>query len=147
MKHIKTFESYVNERIEYSSTKMNGKDVVSPWAGSADNEKDFLNMIKNMPETLASVKVQSSADVAYPSMEEFKGPFNASKKNKIAKIVKDVVKMFKDQGDEVVTYELKSYFGVAGKNHMQDPAYIQFRTKKSDQFGKDMASGKYGPLD
>lgn len=147
MKHIKTFESYVNERIEYSSTRVNGKDIFSPWAGSTDNEKDFLNMIKNMPETLASVKVQSDSSVAYPAMEEFKGPINASKKNKIAKIVKDVVKMFKDQGDEVVTFELMSYFGVAGKNHMQDPAYIQFRTKRSEKFGKDMASGKYGPLD
>jgi|GEM_PF-2019063 hypothetical protein len=147
MKYIKTFESHVNERVEYSSTKMNGNDVVSSWAGSADNEKDFLNMIKDMPETLSSVKVQSNASIAYPAMEEFKGPINASKKNKIAKIVKDVVKMFKDQGDEIVKFELMSYFGVAGKNHMQDPAYIQFRTKKSNQFGKDMASGKYGPLD
>jgi len=147
MKHIKTFESYVSESVEYSSTKMNGKDVVSPWAGSTDNEKDFLNMIKSMPETLASVKVQSDSNIAYPSMEEFKGPINASKKNKITKIVKDVVKMFKDQGDEVIKFELNSYFGVAGKNHMQDPAYIQFRTKKSEKFGKDMGSGKYGPLD
>ena len=33
------------------------------------------------------------------------------------------------------------------KQKLEDPNYIQFRTKKSNQFGKDMASGKYGPLD
>ena len=147
MKHIKAFEQFVNEGIKYSSTKVNGEDVVSSWAGSADNEKDFIKMIKDMPETLASIKVQSDTSVAYPAQEEFKGPLNSSKKAKIIKIVKDVTKMFKAQGDEIVSYELRSYYGPTGKNHNQDPAYIQYKTKRSDAFAKDMASGKYGPLD
>lgn len=147
MKHVKTFESFVNESIQHASIKVNGKDVTSSWAGSADSEKDFIKMIKDMPESLSSVKVQSNSDIAYPDSEMFKGPFNSSKKAKIIKIVKDVTKMFKTQGDAITSYHLSSFTPVYSKKHMEADAYIIYKTKGSQKFGDDMASGKYGPLD
>jgi hypothetical protein len=147
MKNIKTFEAFINEGIDYASTKVNGKDMISSWAGSANNERDFIKMIKDMPEELESVKVQSNTDIAYPDSEVFKGPFNSSKKAKIIKIVKDVTKMFKSQGDDIVSYQLRSFTPIYSKTHDQSPAYISYETERSKSFGRDMASGKYGSLD
>lgn len=147
MKNLKTFEAFVNESIEYASTKVNGKNVVSSWAGSADSEKDFIKMINDMPETLESISVQSDASASYSASEEFKGPINSSKKAKIIKLVKDVTKAFKSEGDEITSYVLSSFAPIYVKGHDSSRAYIQYKTKKSDKFGKDMASGKYGPLD
>ena len=56
-------------------------------------------------------------------------------------------KEFKKKGDAITSYRFNSYFGAGGRNHEQDPAYIDYRTKGKDQFGKDMSSGKYGSLD
>lgn len=147
MKNIKTFEAFVNEGIKYASSKVNGKDVVSSWAGSADNERDFIKMIKDMPETLSSIKVQADTNVGNPSSEEFKGPINSSKRAKIIKLVKDMTKAFKTQGEDINSYVLASYSPMYAKDYDSSRAYIMFRTDKSDQFGKDMAAGKYGPLD
>jgi hypothetical protein len=147
MRHIKDLKQFVNEKIEYASTYVNGEEVTSSWSGSADNEKDFIKMIKAMPETIESIRVTSSTSSFDPSSEEFKGPINSSKKNKIIKIVKDMTKAFKEKGDDVTSYELRSYYGPAGKNHETHPAYIQYRTKRIEQFNKDMSSGKYGRLD
>ena len=62
-------------------------------------------------------------------------------------MVKDADKAF-DKKDEVIhTYLLSSYYGAGGRNHTEDPAYIDYRTKAIEQFGKDMSSGKYGSLD
>ena len=147
MKHVKGLQQFISEKIEYASTLINGQKYESGWAGSADNEKDFINMIKAAPETLKSIKVTSSTSSFAPSSEQFKGPINSSKKNKIIKIVKDMTKAFKEKGDPITSYELRSYYGAGGKNHNEDPAYIQYRTKGIDKFGDDMSSGKYGRLD
>ena len=70
-----------------------------------------------------------------------------SKKKKIIKIVKEMEKAFKEKGDPITSYRFNSYYGAGGRNHHEDPAYIDYRTKAIDQFGKDMSSGKYGRLD
>lgn len=147
MKHIKQFNQFVNEKIEYSSTKVNGQDVTSSWAGKADNEKDFIKMIENAPETLKSIQVQTGTSHFNPDREEFKGPITASTKKKIIKIIKDVTKEYKSKGDPITSYQLNSYYGVFGKDHESHPAYIQYSTKGSDRFANDMSSGKYGSLD
>jgi hypothetical protein len=56
-------------------------------------------------------------------------------------------KAFKAKGDAITSYRFNSYFGAGGRNHTEDPAYIDYRTKAIEQFGKDMSSGKYGSLD
>ncbi len=129
------------------STHFNGKKIESSWAGSADNLKDFIKLIEAMPETLESIKVTSSTAAFSPTSETFKSPINSSKKRQIIKIVKEMEKEFKKKGDAVTSYRLSSYYGAASRNHESDPAYIAYRTKKLDQFGKDMSSGKHGSLD
>ena len=146
MKHIQPYYRFLNEKIEYASTRVNGEERVSSWSGTADNLKDFIKLIENAPETLRSIKVTSSTSSFAPSSEEFKGPINSSKKRKIIKIVKEMTKAFKDKGDAITSYRFNSYFGAGSRNHHEDPAYIDYRTKAIDQFGKDMSSGKYGSL-
>jgi len=147
MKHIQPYYRFLNEKIEMDSTFINGKKIESPWAGSADNLKDFIKLIEDAPETLDSIKVTSSTASFAPDSETFKGPINSSKKRKIIKIVKEMTKAFKDKGDAITSYRFNSYYGAGGRNHHEDPAYIDYRTKAIDQFSKDMSSGKYGSLD
>ena len=148
MKHIKKLEQFVNEKIEYSTTHINGEPVTSSWAGTADNLKDFIEMIEAAPETLASIDVTSSTGAFSPSRETFKGPINSAKKRKIIKIVKEVEKEFKKKGDAITTFRFQSYYGASNRDkHLTDPAYISYRTKALDKFADDMSSGKYGRLD
>ena len=147
MKHIQTYNTFLNEKIEKSYSIINGKKIESDWAGSADSLKDFIKLIKGIPETLESIKVQTGTNSFNPSSTEIKGPFNSSKINKVIKLVKDADKAF-DKNDEVIhTYLLSSYYGAGGRNHNSDPAYISYKTKRSDDFGKAMSSGKHGSLD
>jgi len=148
MKHIQPYYRFLNEKIEMASTHINGKRVESSWSGSADNLKDFIKLIENAPETLEYIKVTSSTSSFAPSSETFKSPINSSKKRKIIKIVKQMEKEFKSNGDAITSYRFNSYYGAGlSKKHEEDPAYIDYRTKKIDQFNKDMSSGKYGSLD
>jgi hypothetical protein len=147
MKHIQPYHRFLNEKVEMAYSTINGKKIESSWSGSADNLKDFIKLIENAPETLEYVKVTSSTSSFAPDSETFKGPINSSKKRKIIKIVKDMEKAFKAKGDAITSYRFNSYFGAGGRNHTEDPAYIDYRTKAIEQFGKDMSSGKYGSLD
>ena len=147
MKHIQTYNTFLNEKIEKSYSIINGKKIESDCAGSADSLKDFIKLIKGIPETLQSIKVQTGTNSFNPESVGIDGPFNSSKINKVIKLVKDADKAF-DKNDEVIhTYLLSSYYGAGGKNHNSDPAYISYRTKRSDDFGKAMSSGKHGSLD
>lgn len=138
----------LNETITYDSTTINGRKVTSSWAGNANNLDDFIKLIKDMPETLESIKVTKETSPFNPASEKFEGPITPDKKESIISIVKDVDKQFKEKGQEIHTFELKSYYGPSGQEkHLADPAYIQYRTKESDRFVKSMSSGKYGDLD
>lgn len=147
MKHIHTYNTFLNEKIEKSYSIINGKKIESDWAGSADSLKDFIKLIKGIPETLESIKVQTGTSSFNPTSTEVKGPFNSSKINKVVKLVKDADKAFDKNGEVIHTYLLSSYYGAGGRNHNSDPAYISYRTKRSDDFGKAMSSGKHGSLD
>ena len=92
MKHVKLFKQYINEKIEYSYSTVNGKKIESSWSGSADSLKDFIKLIKGIPETLQSIKVQTGTSSFNPESTEINGPFNSSKINKIIKLVKDADK-------------------------------------------------------
>lgn len=126
---------------------INGKKIESTWAGSADNLKDFIKLIEDAPETLEYIKVTSSTSSFSPDDEKFKAPINSSKKRQIIKIVKEMEKAFKKKGDPITKYRFNSYYGAGGRNHEQDPAYIDYRTDGIDKFSDDMSSGKYGRLD
>ena len=105
-----------------------------------------LKQIKNLPETLESIKIPTETLAFNPDQEEFKGPITTSHKARIIKIVKDLTREFKEKGDPVTEYGISSYYGVM-KKEVTDPIYISFRTKGHDKFASDMSSGKYGSLD
>jgi hypothetical protein len=77
-----------------------------------------------------------------------KSPLTSAQINKLIKIVKEMTKRFKDEGDPITKYNLRSYYGVlSGDREVNDPLYIQFRTDSHDNFGKAMSRGDFGPLD
>ena len=148
MKNLKDFSSFISEKVEYAYSTINGERYYSTWAGSSDKEKDFIRMIKDLPETLSSVKVPIETSHFNPADKEFKGPINNAKKNAIIKIVKQMTKEYNQKKDPIVNYRIASYYGVSSPaRHDTDPAYIQFNTKGSDEFGKAMSRGDYGRLD
>ena len=147
MKYIRPYYRFLSEKVEMAYSTINGKKIESSWAGSADSLKDFIKLIDNAPETLQYIRVTSSTSSFAPDSETFKSPINSSKKRKIIKIVKDMEKAFKAKGDAITSYRFNSFYGAGGKNHHEDPAYIDYRTKTIDQFNKDMSDGKYGSLD
>ena len=71
MKHIKPLNTFINEKINYGSNTINGKEVVSSWIGSADNERDFIKMIEAIPETLQSITVQTGTSNFNPAQSTF----------------------------------------------------------------------------
>jgi hypothetical protein len=148
MKNLKDFNSFISEKVEYAHSTINGEKYYSTWAGSSDKEKDFIKMIKDLPETLESIKVPITTGHFNPEQKEFKGPINNSKKNAIIKIVKQMTKEYDKKQDSIIKYQLSSYYGVSSPaRHETDPAYISFRTKGSEKFGKAMSRGDYGSLD
>jgi hypothetical protein len=143
---IKLKELY--ERFEFRSTLINGKRVDSSFQGTTNNMNEFIKQIKNLPETLESIKIPTETLAFNPDQEEFKGPITTSHKARIIKIVKDLTREFKEKGDPVTEYEISSYYGVNRREReVTDPIYISFRTKGHDKFASDMGSGKHGPLD
>ena len=138
----------ISENIKYNSSTINGKKYTSTWAGETDNIKDFMIMIDNIPETLKSINVTKETELFNPARVTFDGPITPDKKEEIKQIVQRVNEAFQNEGKTIHTFELRSYYGVQPpENDIKTPAYIQYRTKESDEFVKDMSSGKYGSLD
>lgn len=148
-KLIKGENNELNESIKYDTSTINDKKYTSTWAGKTDNIEEFIDLINRIPETLESIKVTKETKAFNPASEKFDGPITDDEKSAIIKIVQDVNEKFKENGQEIHTFELSSYYGVPmnAEKDRKAPAYIQYRTKQSDDFGKKMSSGKYGSLD
>lgn len=145
---MKKFKEFVNERFDYAFSTINGKKVFSRFQGSSSNMNEFIKALKDIPKTIESIEIPTDTGAFNPSREKIKGPFSSSKINKLIKIVKEMTKKFKDKGDPITKYELRSYYGVlSGEREVNDSLYIQFRTEGHDKFGKAMSRGDYGSLD
>ena len=120
------------EGLKMSHSFINGEKIVSKYQGESDKLDDILKLVSNLPSTVESLKYPIEAGYFNPKDKEVKPPFDI---NEIKDDLLKVIQEYKDRLEEdVYEFELRSYYGV-------------LRTKGSDQFGKDMASGKYGPLD
>jgi hypothetical protein len=109
---------------------------------------EFIKQIKDLPETLESIRVPIETIAFNPKDKTFKGPIKSGDKNKIIKIVKDITKEFKEKGDPITKYGIRSYFGVLSRDkEVNDKCYIQFRTEGHNRFGKAMSRGDHGSLD
>ena len=145
---MKNFNEFVNEKFEYESSFINGKKISSLFQGSTSNMNDFIKQIKDLPTTLESIKVPIETSAFNPKNKTFKGPISSGDKNQIIKIIKDITKDFKKEGDPITKYGIRSYFGVLSRDkEVNDKCYIQFRTKGHDRFGKAMSRGDHGSLD
>ena len=80
-------EGKMNERFDFESTLINGKRVESSFQGTTNNMNEFIKQIKNLPETLESIKIPTETFAFNPNQEEFKGPITTSHKARIIKIV------------------------------------------------------------
>ena len=59
-----------------------------------------------------------------------------------------MTKEFKEKGDPIIKYGIRSYFGVLSRDkEVNDKCYIQFRTEGHNRFGKAMSRGDHGSLD
>lgn len=145
---MKNFDQFINEKFEYGSSYINNKKITSSFQGSTSNMNEFIKHIKDLPKTLESIKIPVETSAFNPKNEKFKGPITSSDKSKIIKIIKEITKEFKDKGDSVYEYSIRSFYGVLSKEReVTNPVYITFKTKAHDKFGKDMSSGRYGSLD
>ena len=129
MKNLRTFNEFVNE----------GKE--NPYAISTADAKEFMMAIDKLPDTIKSIKVDTELSMFNPDNKTFK-PSDKSWKEKVKAIVKKIVRT-----NKVIAYELSSYYGASSSNPDKDPYYIGYKKEGSEQFNKDMAAGKYGPLD
>ena len=125
-------KGFLPEETTMDSSTINGEKHTSTWAGKTDTIEEFIGLINGMPETLESIKVTKETKVFNPASEKFEGPITDDKKSAIIKLVRDVNEKFKEDGQEIHTFELSSYYGVA-MNAEKDRgarAYIQYRTKQ-----------------
>jgi hypothetical protein len=147
MKYISLFEQFVNEKTKMQTAHRGGKKVESTWAGTTDSLKELIDLIENAPKTLEFIQVPTNTNHFDPDVKRFNGPITGSKKKQIVKIVKQLDKDHKKEGEPVTKYKFESFTGAGGKDHESDSAYIDFKTEKKGKFNRDMASGKYGSLD
>lgn len=148
MKYILTPEKYqnsksINENVKMNTSVTNGKTITSQIAGETDNLKEFEKLIMNIPDTVRRVDVQSNTSAFGSSKERFE-KLNDSKRKQIINIVRDVTKQYKDNGDPIKVYSLNSFFTI-NPNEANDPFYIQYQTKGTNEFAKRMKSS--GSLD
>jgi len=136
-------ESKLNERFEFR------KDDVHQIQGKTNSMQEFVKHIKNLPEELGSIKMPTETISFNPDQIEFKKKFTSSDKAKVLKILRDLSIEFKKKKDPIYEYEISSYYGTIGKQRTpaEDNFYISFRTKKHDDFGEFMRSGRGGSLD
>tara|TARA_R100000935_G_scaffold5445_1_gene12524 strand:+ start:1558 stop:2019 length:462 start_codon:yes stop_codon:yes gene_type:complete len=146
--NMKNFNQFVNEKFDYEYSFVNGKKIDSSFQGSTSNMNEFIKHIKDLPKTLEAIKIPIGTSAFNPENKTFKGPITSGDKNQIIKIIKSMTKEFKEEGDPITKYGIRSYFGVLSKDaEINDSCYIVFHTKGHSKFGASMSRGDYGPLD
>lgn len=135
----------ISEQTKMATSIINGETFTSKIAGETSNLKEFEKLIMNIPDTVKYVNVQSGISPFNPSKERFE-KLNNSIRKQIINIVRDVTEQYEAKGDLIETYELNSYFGVS-PTEANNPFYIQYRTKKNQEFADRMRSGAQGSLD
>lgn len=145
---INSSKNTLKESVTYDSFSIDGKAIKSEWAGRTSSKDDFIKMIESLPETLRSVKVPVEAAAYLPKEKTFDGPINRSVKSEIVNILDRLEEEYRESGEEIVSYGVSSYYGIAAPGgDTADPAYIQIRTKASEMIGKGLSRGDYGSLD
>ena len=135
------------ERFEPATSTINGKTYSVDWLGSTTTIEEFSKLLQRVPDTIKSIKVplnlKNFQDSSDSKTLEPRGNWRADVLNIVQSAIEE------DKSKTVDKFRLASYFGIShmpGKNET-DPIYIQLDSQSSRDFGADMSSGKYGPLD
>ena len=124
-----------------------GKTRQSEFTGQSDNLQDFLKALDRLPDTIKSIKVPIDTKLHKTSADKKTIVPNQGWKQEVEQIVKQVVDKANEEGSSVDQFILATYGGQFEKDPSTAEYYIDLRTSRSREFGKDMASGKYGSLD
>ena len=131
--------------------KLTGRNS-DPIPCKATDLNSFLKHIKNLPEgPWDQIRYPIELGHFNPRTHSHKGKMDNSAKRKFMKAMKDLTTQNKKRGTPIYSWEI----GGGGFRKYEDPNdyagngfyYVNLRSESSDQFGKDMSSGKYGPLD
>jgi|31_taG_2_1085359.scaffolds.fasta_scaffold01175_10 hypothetical protein len=115
--------------------------MIEGYSINASSIDELFEAIDRLPDSIQSVKVQTSLalfcpaqEVITPDVDDWKG------------VIKGLVKSTLDceKGKQVDEIRLRSYFG---KGKDTDPYYIMYSSESFRKFAEDMASGKHGALD
>lgn len=139
--------SIIFEGFEPATSIINGKSYSVDWLGSTDSIEEFIELLKRVPDSIESIKVpinlnNFSTGNDYKTMKP-----TGDWRSEVITIIKSAIES--DNTKSIDRFHLRSFYGIShmpNKND-SDPIYIQLESKSSREFGADMASGKYGPLD
>ena len=112
----------------------------SGYSAECDTLEELIKAIGMLPNTIKSIKVQSSLDSFNPNSVKLDWTKDLKSLTKI--IIEEAIlerpEIFIDK------FYLRSYFGPGGGN---DPYYISLSSDKSRAFASSMAKGDLGSLD
>tara|TARA_B110000971_G_C20007656_1_gene499966 strand:- start:1358 stop:1789 length:432 start_codon:yes stop_codon:yes gene_type:complete len=135
------------EGFEPATSIVNGKTYSVDWLGSTDTLEEFKKLLHRVPDTIKSIEVPTNLK-NFQSGNDLKSlEPRGNWKEDVLNIIQTVID--NDKSKTVDRFILSSYFGIShmpGKNNT-DPIYVQLDSQSSRDFGADMSSGKYGPLD
>ena len=139
--------SIIFEGFEPATSIVQGKTYSVDWLGSTDSIEDFIELLKRVPDTVKSIKIPINLNNFSTSNDYKTITPSGDWRSEVVNILKSAIDS--DKSKSIDRYHLRSFYGIShmpNKNDT-DPVYIQLDSKSSRDFGADMASGKYGPLD
>ena len=139
--------SIIFEGFEPATSVVQGKTYSVDWLGSTDSIEEFIELLKRVPDTIESIKIPINLNNFATSSDYKTIKPSGDWRSEVVSILKSAIES--DESKAIDRYHLRSFYGIShmpNKNNT-DPVYIQLDSKSSRDFGADMASGKYGPLD
>jgi len=140
-------ESLVKEAIKKTSRKGN------PIPAQATSLNDFIKHIKSLPEgPWDELRYPIEAKVFNPKRYSLKNkPLTSSEKAKFIKAITNITKVNEKKGTPIYSWEIDGgpirAFDTPDEYAGGGFYYVNLRSKSSDEFARDMGSGKYGSLD
>jgi hypothetical protein len=142
---LKESKMVLKEGMEYEKNPQSG--YVSNWVGKTPDFKTFIDNLKNLPKDLKYITVPKNYSSFNPSQETIEGPITPKDIQNIEQILINTLKDFEEKGEEVTSFSIRSFFGVQENPMLPEAAYIQLRSKSSDELGKKLNRGDFGSLD
>lgn len=145
---MKLIDLILQESVIYDETIINNQRFKSKYSARTDNFDEFIGLIQNLPDSIESLKVQTTTDSNSPQADKDVIKLDPQKnpmwREKAIELLTNTLKAIEKAGQEPIEFSVKSYYG-AGPKEADAPFYTKIQTKQSRQRGKDIAGG--GGLD